>query len=83
MSSALMKSGVLSHDRPSSPLKVTCFAPAHAGLFEHVFERHAAPARVAHRAVAHLAAGDARIEEPAAVAGALVDRDVFDGSNFF
>src|SRR5262249_13060173 len=36
---------------------------------------HALPARVAHRAVAELAAGDARLEEPAAVARALVDRD--------
>jgi hypothetical protein len=46
-----------------------------AGLVEHGLERHALPARVAHRAVAELAARDARLEEPAAVARALVDRD--------
>ena len=33
------------------------------------------PARVAHGAVAELAAGDARLEEAAAVAGALIDGD--------
>ena len=49
------------------------------GAREHIFQRHAEPARIAHRAVAELAAGDARIEEAAAVARALVDRDDLDG----
>src|SRR5438876_3395461 len=51
----------------------------HAGLVEHGLERHAAPARIAHRAVAQLTAGDARIEKSAAVAGALVDGDQLNG----
>ena len=53
-------------------------AGLHAGLVEHGLERHALPARIAHGAVAELAAGDARLEEAAAVARALVDRHDFD-----
>src|SRR6185437_3030614 len=36
-------------------------AGLHACLVEHRLERHALPARVAHRAVAGLAAGEARL----------------------
>ncbi len=45
----------------------------HAGHIEHGLQRHAVPARIAHRAVAQLAAGDPRIGKSAAVARALVD----------
>src|SRR5690606_29232924 len=53
-----------------------------AGLFQHRFERYAAPLRIAHVAIAALPAADARDEESAAVAGALVHRDDFDGVHF-
>ena len=43
-------------------------------LGEHVLQAHAAPHGVAHRAHAPLHAGDVRLEQPAAVARALVDR---------
>ena len=73
MSSALTKSGVLSLIGSSRPLNVdlTC-ARLDAGLVENDLERHALPARVAHRAVAQLSAGDARSDKSAAVARALV-----------
>jgi len=54
------------------PLKVTG-ALLHARHVEHGPERHALPVRIAHRAVAQLPAGDAGLEEAAAVARALVD----------
>jgi hypothetical protein len=50
-------------------------ASLHAGHVEHGLQRHAVPACATHRAIAKLAACDARIEEAAAVAGALVDGD--------
>jgi hypothetical protein len=50
----------------------------HAGHIEHGLQRHAAPARVAHGAIAQLTAGDPWIEKSAAVARALIDRDQFD-----
>jgi hypothetical protein len=53
-----------------------------AGLGEHGFQRHAAPFRVAHRTVGELSAGDARLEESAAVPRALVDRVVLDRIHF-
>src|SRR4029077_12146683 len=40
---------------------------------EQGLQRHAAPARIPHRAVAQLAAGNPRAEKSAAVAGALID----------
>src|SRR5258708_23103699 len=51
----------------------------HAGLVEQGLKRHAAPARIAHRAVAQLTAGEPWIEKSAAVARALVDGNQFDG----
>ena len=53
-------------------------AGLNARQVQHRLQRHAAPARIAHRAIAELPAGDARIEEAAAVAGALIDGDEFD-----
>ncbi len=50
----------------------------HARHIENRFERHAVPARIAHRAVAQLAAGDSGIGKSAAVARALIDGDEFD-----
>ena len=47
----------------------------HAGLLQHGFERHARPAGVAHGAVGELPAGHPRLEEPAGIAGALIDGD--------
>ncbi len=80
MSSALTKSGVVSHDRAVHAVEGDLLgAGLHAGHVEHGLQRHAVPARAAHRAIAELAAGDARIEEAAAVAGALVDGDELDG----
>ena len=79
MSSAFTKSGVSGTTGPSSPLNVTCLAPGlNAGLVEHGLQRHAAPVGVAHRAVGKLPARDARLEEAAAVARALVHRDDLD-----
>src|SRR5579859_5938470 len=46
-----------------------------AAFFQDVCETHAAPAGIAHRAVAKLAAGDARLKKPTTVAGTLIDRD--------
>ena len=48
-----------------------------AAMFEDIRKADAAPTGIAHRAVAHLAAGNARSEETAAVAGTLVDRNDF------
>ena len=56
---------------------LTC-AVLQLGARQHVLQRHAEPARVAHRAVGELPAGDARLEQAAAVARALVDRDHLD-----
>ncbi len=50
----------------------------HLGARQDVLQRHADPARIAHRAVGELPAGHARVEQRAAVAGALVDGDEFD-----
>ncbi len=56
----------------------------HAGLIEHGLQRHAPPARIAHRAIAQLAAPDAWIEKPAAVARAFIDGNEFDrGKRFY
>ena len=66
----------LVHHRPVEAAKADLLgACLHAGHVEHGLQRHAMPARVAHGAVAELAAGDARLEEAAAVAGALIDGD--------
>jgi len=66
-------------DRSVHPIKSDLLgALLHTSLVEHGFERHAAPARIAHRAIAQLAAGDARIEKSAAIARALIDRDELD-----
>ncbi len=51
----------------------------HADLVEHVLEPRALPARAAHGAVAPFDARNVRLEEAAAVAGALVDGDHFAG----
>src|SRR5205814_8692345 len=53
--------------------------PLDAGLVENGLERHPLPARIAHGAVPQLSACDARVEESAAVASALVDRHDVDG----
>ena len=50
----------------------------HAGHVEHGFQRHAAPARIAHRAITQLTAGDARLEKATAVSRALIDGNEFD-----
>jgi hypothetical protein len=52
-------------------------SPPHTGHVEDGLPRHAAPARTAHRAVAQLTAGNARIGKSAAVARTLIDRDEF------
>ena len=80
MSSALTKSGVAGSTGPSAPFNLTCTAPAaDARLVQYVAQPDTFPEGVAHRAVAPLAARDARVEEPAAVARALADRRDFDG----
>ena len=50
----------------------------HTREVEHRLQRGAAPARIAHGAVARLAAGHARVEEATTVARALVDRNDLD-----
>ena len=49
-----------------------------AGLVEQVLEPHALPARAAHGAIAPFHARHVRLEQAAAVAGALADRDQLD-----
>src|SRR6266481_5076725 len=66
-------------DRSVHPVEGDLLCPLpHAGLVEHGFERHAAPARIAHRAVGQLTAGHAWIGKAAAVARALIDGDELD-----
>ena len=79
MSSALMKSGVVGMTGLSRPLKLTCWAlAATPQCLKDIREANTAPTGVAHRTVARLAAGNARLKEPATVARTLVDRDDFD-----
>ncbi len=50
-------------------------AGPHAGPIEHLPERHARPARIAHRPVRQLPTADARLEIAPSVARALIDGD--------
>ena len=58
-------------------LKLTCAAAPVTPTFSSTEQRHAAPARNTHCAVAHLATGHAGLHEAAAVAGAMMDRHDF------
>jgi hypothetical protein len=55
----------------------------HAGVFEHVGQTNAAPARVAHGSVAPLHARHGRLIESPAVPGALEYADELGGGQFF
>ena len=79
-----MKSGVLSKAGPSAPLKAISIASGFQPDFvEHVLEPRALPARAAHGAIAPFDAGDMRVGQAAAVAGALIDRDDLIGRQLF
>ena len=76
----LEEGGGLRDDRLVEALEGYLNRPSlHAHPRQERFERDALPARVAHRSVRQLPAGDARLEEGAAVAAALIDRDNLDG----
>ena len=72
----MTKSGVSGATGPSSPLNATDRAPGFGPAFSSsVLSATPAPSGVAHRAMAKLSAGDARLEEAAAIARTLVDGD--------
>src|SRR5471030_1574536 len=67
------------HDRAVQPAEGDLLrSTLHTSLVEHGLQQHAVPARIAHRAIAELAAGDAGVGKSAAIARALIDGNEVD-----